>query len=82
MWRPAAWCGSARIERRPGLASFFAELTPHQRASIEAVATDMAAGYREAVREACPNAALVYDLFHAVAKFSREVIDRVRVDES
>ena len=64
------------------LVQFFAELTDAQRASIEAVATDMAAGYREAVREACPGAALVYDLFHAVAKFSREVIDRVRVDES
>ncbi len=74
------WIGPDRTKAT--LLGFFAELTPEQRSSIEAVATDMAAGYREAVREACPRAALVYDLFHAVAKFSREVIDRVRVDES
>ena len=74
------WIGPDRTKAT--LMTFFAALTPAQRSSIEAVATDMAAGYREAVREACPQAALVYDLFHAVAKFSREVIDRVRVDES
>ena len=74
------WIGPDRTKAT--LLGFFAELSEAQRASIEAVATDMAAGYREAVREACPQAALVYDLFHAVAKFSREVIDRVRVDES
>ncbi|CAN5153931.1 hypothetical protein BH09GEM1_BH09GEM1_41160 [soil metagenome] len=34
------------------------------------------------MREALPHAALVYDRFPAVAKFSREVVDRVRVDES
>ena len=27
-----------------------------------------------------PNARVVYDLFHVIAKFGREVIDRVRVD--
>ena len=74
------WIGADRTKAT--LLRFFAELTPEQRAAIEAVATDMASGYREAVHEACPHAALVYDLFHAVAKFSREVIDRVRVDES
>ena len=74
------WLGHDRT--KACLAGFFAELTPAQRTSIEAVATDMAAGYREAVTEACPHVALVYDLFHAVAKFSREVVDRVRVDES
>lgn len=30
----------------------------------------------------CPQAAIVYDLFHVVAKYAREVIDRVRVDEA
>ena len=29
-----------------------------------------------------PNAEVVYDLFHVVAKYGREVIDRVRVDEA
>jgi transposase len=74
------WIGADRTKAT--LLRFFNELTDAQRASIEAVATDMASGYREAVTEACPQAALVYDLFHAVAKFGREVVDRVRVDES
>ncbi len=74
------WIGRDRTKAT--LLSFFAELTAEERSGIEAVATDMASGYREAVKEACPHASLVYDMFHAVAKFSREVIDRVRVDES
>jgi transposase len=74
------WVGKGRSEAT--LASFFAELTPEQRKSIEAVATDMAAGFRNAVEKACPHAALVYDLFHVVAKYSREVVDVVRLEEA
>lgn len=74
------WVGKGRTEAT--LASFFEELTPEQRGSIEAVATDMAAGFRNAVEKACPHAALVYDLFHVVAKYSREVVDVVRLAES
>ncbi len=32
------------------------------------------------VRRHCPNARVVYDLFNVIAKYGREVIDRVRVD--
>jgi transposase len=60
------WVGKGRTEAT--LASFFEELTPEQRQSIEAVASDMAAGFRNAVEKACPDAAQVYDLFHVVAK--------------
>jgi transposase len=74
------WVGKDRSEAT--LASFFEELTPQQRASIEAVACDMAAGFRNAVEKACPHAALVYDLFHVVAKYSREVVDMVRTEEA
>jgi transposase len=74
------WAGQGRSEAT--LASFFAELTPEQRGSIEAVACDMAAGFRNAVEKACPHAALVYDLFHVVAKYSREVVDVVRLEEA
>jgi transposase len=74
------WVGKGRTEAT--LASFFAELTPEQRQSIEAVASDMAAGFRNAVEKACPHAALVYDLFHVVAKYSREVVDVVRLEEA
>jgi len=42
----------------------------------------MNAGYAEEVRARCPEAQIVYDLFHVVAKHGREVIDRVRVDEA
>jgi transposase len=34
------------------------------------------------VRQQCPNAEVVYDLFHVVARFGREVVDRVRVDQA
>jgi transposase len=74
------WVGQGRSEAT--LASFFEELTPEQRSSIEAVASDMAAGFRSAVEKACPQAAQVYDLFHVVAKYSREVVDVVRLDEA
>jgi len=74
------WIGQGRSTAT--LLGFFAQLTDEERAGIEAVATDMAAAYRQAIEAAVPHAALVYDLFHVVAKYSREVIDRVRVDES
>jgi transposase len=74
------WAGKGRTEAT--LASFFAELTPEQRKSIEAVASDMASGFRNAVEKACPHAAQVYDLFHVVAKYSREVVDVVRLEEA
>ncbi len=42
---------------------------------------DMSAAYVHEVRARCPQAEIVYDLFHVVAN-GREVIDRVRVDEA
>lgn len=74
------WMGQGR--EKATLLRFFAELTPEQLQGIEAIATDMSAAYREAIQEAVPHVNLVYDLFHVVAKYAREVIDRVRVDES
>jgi transposase len=43
---------------------------------------DMSEAYEQEVRAHCPQARIVYDLFHVVAKYGREVIDRVRVDET
>jgi transposase len=43
---------------------------------------DMHAPFEVEVRAQCPEAEIVYDLFHVVMKFGREVIDRVRVDEA
>lgn len=43
---------------------------------------DMNAGDETDVKHHCPQAVIVFDLFHAVAKYGREVIDRVRVDRA
>jgi transposase len=40
---------------------------------------DMNAAYVEDVRHHCPNAEIVYDLFHVVARYGRQVINRVGV---
>ena len=49
---------------------------------VRMLAMDMNSAYDLEVRMHCPNAEVVYDLFHVVAKYGREVIDRVRVDEA
>lgn len=36
--------------------------------------------YDQEVRQDCPDARVVYGLFHLIAKYGREVISRVRVD--
>ena len=43
---------------------------------------DMHSAFDLEVQQHCPNARVVYDLFHVIAKYGREVIDRVRVDEA
>ncbi len=70
--------GCSRAEVRP----FFELLGPVGCARVRAVAMDMNSAYDLEVRAHCPNAEVVYDLFHVVAKYGREVIDRVRVDEA
>ena len=74
------WVGRGR--GREDLRAFFTLLGPERCAVIEAVVTDMSPAYVAEVREHCPHAALVYDLFHVVVRYGREVIDRVRVDET
>ena len=70
--------GRSRAEVRP----FFELLGPERCAQIKAVAMDMNTAYDLEVRMHYPNAEVVYDLFHVVAKYGRDVIDRVRVDEA
>jgi len=43
---------------------------------------DMNTAFDLKVQLHCPNARVVYDLFHVIAQYGREVIDRVRVDEA
>jgi transposase len=70
--------GRGRADVRP----FFELLGPAGRAGLQAVAMDMNAGYAEEVKAQCPQADIVYDLFHVIAKYGRQVIDRVRVDQA
>jgi transposase len=72
----------ARGRDRAAVAPFFDLLGPDGCAAIEATVMDMHGPFGDEVRVRCPNAAVVYDLFHVVAKYGREVIDRVRVDET
>jgi transposase len=68
--------GHGRADIRP----FFEQLGPERCARIRAAVMDMNTGFELEVRQHCRNAAIVFDLFHVVAKYGREVIDRVRVD--
>jgi transposase len=74
------WVGRGR--GREDVRPFFALLGPARCGRVVAAAMDMNAAYDLEVRAHCPNAAVVYDLFHVVAKYGREVVDRVRVDEA
>ena len=70
--------GRGREDIRP----FFEKLGEDGRKRIQAAVMDMWEPYENEVRAQCPNAKVVYDLFHVKGKYGREVIDRVRVDEA
>lgn len=74
------WVGRGRS--RADIRPFFELLGPEGCQRLRAVAMDMNTAYDLEVKQRCPNAEVVYDLFHVVAKYGREVIDRVRVDEA
>lgn len=65
---------------KEALLEFFNEMPEAIKANIEAVAMDMWEPCTLAVKEACPNAAIVYDFFHIVAKYN-DVISQVRRQE-
>ena len=74
------WVGRGRD--RDCVNAFFTLLGPARSARIRAVAMDMNAAFLLEVQAHCPNAQIVFDLFHVVAKYARDVIDRVRIDEA
>ena len=74
------WVGRGR--GREDIRPFFELLGSAGRDRIKAVAMDMNGAYEAEVRAQCPDAEIVFDLFHVVAKFGREVVNRVRVDEA
>ncbi|HEY6008710.1 MAG TPA: ISL3 family transposase [Geobacteraceae bacterium] len=74
------WIGKGRS--RESIRPFFKQLGPDGCKRLKAVVMDMNASYEEEIKKHSPQADIVYDLFHVVAKYGREVIDRVRVDEA
>lgn len=78
--RQVLWIGQGRS--RETAKAFFDQLPAGAAERIEAVAIDMTTAYELEIKANCPNAEVVYDLFHVVAKYGREVIDRVRVDQA
>lgn len=78
--RQVLWVGQGRS--RETARAFFEQLPPGVAEQIEAVAIDMTTAYELEIKAHCPQAAVVFDLFHVVAKYGREVIDRVRVDQA
>lgn len=76
--RRVLWIGEGRS--RAAVRPFFEGLGPAGCARIKAVAMDMNTAFDLEVRHHCPRARMVYDLFHVIAKYGREVIGRVRVD--
>ncbi len=80
MIKKVLWIGRGR--GRKDIRPFFRLLGKKGRKRLKAVAMDMNAAYEAEVRHQCPGAEIVFDLFHVVAKYGREVIDRVRIDEA
>ena len=78
--RQVLWVGPGRS--REAVRPFFESLDESTRQRIKAVVMDMNTAFDLEVQAHCPNAEVVYDLFHVIAKYGREVIDRVRVDEA
>ncbi|MGA1527876.1 MAG: ISL3 family transposase [Burkholderiaceae bacterium] len=63
------------------LAKFYLKMSTEQRERIQAVAMDMWPAFASATKAFCPNAEIVYDPFHIIQAFHRDVIDNVRVAE-
>jgi transposase len=78
--RRVLWVGEGRS--RAAIRPFFEWLGPQRCRAVQAVAMDMNTAFDLEVQHHCPQARVVYDLFHVIAKYGREVIDRVRVDEA
>ena len=63
------------------LAKFYRKMSVEQRERIQAVAMDMWPAFASATKTFCPNAEIVYDPFHIIQAFHRDVIDKVRFAE-
>jgi transposase len=74
------WIGRGR--GREDIRPFYELLGPEGCERIKAIVIDTAAAYKLEAELHCPQADVVYDLYHMVARYGRDVINRVRVDEA
>lgn len=72
------WMGEGR--QIVTLDSFFEHMPADIRSGIQAVAIDMWDPYIASIKKWCPQAAIVFDLFHVVKAFNK-VIDDIRNEE-
>jgi transposase len=72
------WMGQGR--NMDTLDAFFAGMSAEQKQGIQAVALDMWEPFINRVQHHCPQAKIVFDLFHLVQAYG-EVIDEVRREE-
>jgi transposase len=72
------WMGEGR--QNATIDAFFEAMPTEVREGIEAVAIDMWEPYINAVKRWCPQADIVFDLFHVVKAFNK-VIDDIRNEE-
>ena len=71
------WVGHCNIHE--AIRPFF-ELLDERCQQKGAVAMDMYTAFGLEVKRYCPQAEVVYDLFHLVARYGKDVIDRIPVD--
>ena len=62
------------------LLSFFEKLGKDRAESIQTVSADLSGAFTKAIKEACPNATIVYDRFH-VQRLAHDALDAVRREE-
>ncbi len=72
------WVGEGR--QHDSIAGFFSSLSEEQIKGICAIAMDMWPAYIKAAKRYCPDAAIVFDFFHVVSMYGRE-IDKIRNEE-
>jgi transposase len=74
------WVG--RGNKREDLRKFYELLGPEGCSRLEAVVMDMSPAFEAETRACCPKTTIIYDLFHLMDKYGRQVITRVRTDET
>jgi len=80
MEKAVLWVGKDR--RQETLEEFFHLFGEENCSGVLAVAMDMWDPYEAAVRKYCPQAEIVYDPFHVISSYGREVVDKTRVEEN